>query len=513
MLLPNVQSIMMPAVLPFLLTLALLRPQADVKLPAFPTAWVNATALATETKDGKTIVRLGPPPAGESFNAIGFVIPSPPEDRVMHLTLYLRGKRSAEQPAINAFAYSAKNQILKSSSTQVLLQDGQWTKAEVDLLAPAGTKQLTAFVINTAKTPLDVSDPSLVLGSPRLTALNGSGVLRASSQTAVEGKAGEIRFPVPSPYRDQAPISFKLAANPPEALKSFKLEPRGDNWICVAQIDPPGGRKVVLRWESLVLVRKPSPPVIPRAKFDEAPPDDVKGWLASTAVVQADDPEIKAKATELKKGCEDVETFVRKVIGFTSQNQGTGLAFVSLDAKTALGCGGSCTSRANLAAALLRAGGVPARTVPHLPTWAYGSPLYEHWLAEYWHPDVGWVWVEPTMGVFQPEPSTVAALAVSTIEDESATGKEGQLQWIMPGAAWMSGIQGFGGLTAAAMGDEGAASWCKPERRIDVSSELFSAARNAWPNIVSLAYVSAVDDLAMTGDPAKLIELLTKQKK
>jgi hypothetical protein len=190
--------------------------------------------------------------------------------------------------------------------------------------------------------------------------------------------------------------------------------------------------------------------VLPKAKVI-APPD-VARWTRSTVCVQSDDPAIRAKAELLASGTDDVESYARKVMAFTSTNRGTGAKFDALDAKQALACGGSCTSRANLAAALLRAHGIPARTVSHLPAW-YKGPLYEHWLVEYWHPSVGWVWIEPTLGRFQPAPNKIVVLATSNPEDEDKALDPVHLRSIMPGAAYLSGDEFSKDLIASSLAD------------------------------------------------------------
>ncbi len=160
-------------------------------------------------------------------------------------------------------------------------------------------------------------------------------------------------------------------------------------------------------------------------------------WTRSTACVQSDDPAIREKANELAKGTEGVEAYARRVIEFTAHHQGKeGVPFDTLDARKGLDCGGSCTSRANLAAALLRARGIPARTVAHLPTWS--GPLYEHWLVEYWHPGAGWVWLESSLGQFRPLPCTLVVLGVANPEDEDRAFDPLQTRQVMPGAPHLS---------------------------------------------------------------------------
>jgi hypothetical protein len=115
-------------------------------------------------------------------------------------------------------------------------------------------------------------------------------------------------------------------------------------------------------------------------------PKEAEPWLRPAGCVQSDDPDIRAKAEELARGTADVGEYARRVTRFTTLNPYRGFA-ATLSARDALHCGNTCTGRANLAAALLRARGMPARAEAHLPTWS--GPLFCHWLVEYWHPGVG----------------------------------------------------------------------------------------------------------------------------
>ena len=67
-----------------------------------------------------------------------------------------------------------------------------------------------------------------------------------------------------------------------------------------------------------------------------------------------------------------------------------------LTAVAALTARGSCTSNANLMAALLRASNIPARVVAGYPSWS--GPLQTHYIVEAYVPQFGWYPIEPTMG-------------------------------------------------------------------------------------------------------------------
>lgn len=485
----------------FLAPFALIAFQGGL-LPSFPEAWPRLNVVS-EKRDGGTVAQIAPA-GGDGFSATGAWIQNPPLERELRFSVWLRAVESGSA-AINAFAYGEGQKLIRPFTVTVAVEAGKWVEGRSTIVAPPGTKELRLFVINTASKPLDVSSPRLELGEAKIVSLHGSGLLRASAASPVTGGKGTLLFPIPGPTAESVPVSFVLRSTPPEALEGYTVRRRaGDNWICEARVSPPAGGTATLRWEALVAVRDGAAKTLPKAKFGPVAPT-LASWLTSTPVVQAADPAIRAKAAALRKASPDVETFARKVIEFTSQNEGKGKPHTALDAASAMEQGGSCTNRANLAAALLRAGGVPARTVSHLPVWAYGSPLYEHWLTEYWHPGVGWTRVETTLGRFRPQASSFAPLATASIEDERMTGKPGQIGWIMPGAAWMSGVQGTGALRAG-NGSEGAAAWCRPERKLVVDAALLKAAREAWPRL-AIGHPE-LDATAMTATPEELIQSL-----
>jgi hypothetical protein len=132
------------------------------------------------------------------------------------------------------------------------------------------------------------------------------------------------------------------------------------------------------------------------------------------------------------------------VIKFTTNNPYRAEFMRTLDARDALKCGSSCTGRANLAAALLRARGIPARTVAHLPTWC--GPLFCHWLVEYWHPGVGWVWLEPTLDQPQPPPWTAVVVNVASPADEDDAYAWTKASGVAPGVPRRAARELAGGL-------------------------------------------------------------------
>jgi hypothetical protein len=273
--------------------------------------------------------------------------------------------------------------------------------------------------------------------------LGGPGLIRASESSgagpSTEGAVGTLTFPVPGTYRDQVPLSFSLTCQPPGALKGYRWRRREDgmNWLCDVTLAPPKNGAVV-RWESIVLVDDHKAVDLPTAPKPEVP-EETKRWTRSTGCVQSNDADICAKAEELAKGATDVGEYARRVTHFVATNPLRMNKFWHLDARSALTCGGSCTSRANLGAALLRARGIPARTVAHLPTWS--GPLYEHWLVEYWHPGVGWVWLETSLDQVQPPSWSLVVLNVANPEDEDLAFAPVRKRGVVPGAPHLSVIE------------------------------------------------------------------------
>jgi hypothetical protein len=265
----------------------------------------------------------------------------------------------------------------------------------------------------------------------------------AEVQSTLPGAVGTVTFPVAGVSDTQVPISTKVTAQPSDTLIGYRLRQRPDsmNWLCVVKVRPPSqGAKITV--ETLVLTDdhalRPLP-ILPMPVQKSKIALGVGPWLESTACVQSADPLILKKASQLASGVKTVDEYVRHTLIFTSSNQGTpGAPFTQLDARSGLLCGGSCTNRANLFAALMRANRIPARTVSAMPSYFGQSLYYEHWIAQYWMPSVGWVWVEPTLGQMRVDTSNVVVLSVSSPDDENRAFDPQQEKYAMPGAPYCS---------------------------------------------------------------------------
>lgn len=407
-------------------------------------------------------VRPGP----QMRSSAGVRLSCIPVERELRLSCLLRGSRSGQKLKVYIYAYDGAGKKVRASVLHVSLDHKGWAPFETTFVAPIDTTQLNVWFFNFAGQSAYITQPSLRSGSRVETVPDyntdynapsergATKVIEAHYKAAVraikDGDVGSITFPIPGPYRDQVPLTFTVETKPKAALLGYEIKKREDgiNWVAEVKLKPPA-KGVVISWDSLVLIRGQVETLLPHST-PEAPPHAAP-WLQSTKCVQCSDEEITRKAEELGHKSSDLESFVQNVIQFTSKNRGKkGYEFDSLDAKTAIRTGGSCTSRANLAAALLRARGIPARTVSHLPSWMR-SYFFEHWLVEYWHPGVGWVWIEPTLNEMQPAANEVVVLAVSSPDDENKCDDPVHLRYLMPGGAYLSGCELSEELVAASI--------------------------------------------------------------
>lgn len=208
-----------------------------------------------------------------------------------------------------------------------------------------------------------------------------------------------VLLPLPLAYRRQVPVTYELTVNPPEAATSVTIyQDTPPNHIARVSVVLRSKRdKVDIRFRSLVLVGPSSFNDVPdRAEIPDQWPEPCQPWLQSTWCVNAQHDEIQALSKRIRDDADDVMTLIAGV----QERAGRVLANApgqapDLTAVAALTGRGSCTSCANLVAALLRASHIPARVVAGYPSWS--GPLQTHYLVEAYVPQFGWYPIEPTM--------------------------------------------------------------------------------------------------------------------
>jgi hypothetical protein len=208
-----------------------------------------------------------------------------------------------------------------------------------------------------------------------------------------------VLLPVPPAYRQQVPVTYELAVDPPEAATGITIyQDTPQNHVAKVSVVLGGKRdKVAIKFRSLVLVGPSSFGDVPdRAQIPEQWPEQCQPWLQSTWCVDAQNGRIQALSKEIRDDANDVMTIiagVQKQAGTVFANA-QGQAW-DLTAVAALTGRGSCTSCANLVAALLRASNIPARVVAGYPSWT--GPLQTHYIVEAYVPKFGWYPIESTM--------------------------------------------------------------------------------------------------------------------
>jgi len=232
----------------------------------------------------------------------------------------------------------------------------------------------------------------------------GPGLYRAEGRylvAAMVDKASvRVLIPVPILWRDQIPLDFAAWTEPAGHVASVGLKKteHGFHYAEVKLRNLPKGQKVRFLWAGnvLVLPHRPTPVpkgvALPIAKV----PADVKPWLGSTWCCDTSTPALAAAAAEILEAAKTADAVIpatlTKMKAIYRAAKGR---VVNLTATEALTKRGSCTSCANLGAALLRANGIPARIIAGYPTWS--GPLQTHYVVEYWLPKGGWRLMESTL--------------------------------------------------------------------------------------------------------------------
>ena len=249
---------------------------------------------------------------------------------------------------------------------------------------------------------LEVADVNVpTTGAGRIQGAPGLAVAAYAAKAHVNRDVESVsfRFPLPLAYRDQTPLTFRLLLEPAvEASVEITAGP-GPNRVLELELRGVEQQTdLTLRYESVVLVSPTSFDAVPaKADFPAQWPAEASPWLAATWCCDSEDKRIKAIGAELRAGNADVKAVVNGVLRRSQEifGQASGRV-INLTAVEALDKQGSCTSCANLVAALLRAAGVPARILSGYPLWS--GPLQTHYIVEAYVPGFGWYPVESTLG-------------------------------------------------------------------------------------------------------------------
>lgn len=366
-----------------------------------------------------------------------------PKDHALKISIWIKGKSVSDLAAICVQAWKEGDDHLSgfatTQTTRPLKGDFDWTHAETILVPNEGTSRiiLMAFISGTGEAWFDdvtvepTDKPAADASIHDTTRAGQPGLFMARGAEEFTGhrteRPAEPHFALPLPlcYREQAPLSYRVWTIPEGKLAkaSIRADTTG-GWILEGDLAPlESEQSVELRWESLILCAPRSFDNVPKsAAPPESWPEEARPWLASTWCVQSDDPRIQEIAKRVKGDGKDVMAMIGRAC------TEAGAAFraekgpcQTLTAVEALDHQGSCTSCANLVAALLRGAGVPARILSGYPSWS--GPLQTHYIVEAYVPGYGWYPIESTMLRHPWPPYGQIAVRIIPPEDEGSTAK------------------------------------------------------------------------------------------
>ncbi|RYG34734.1 hypothetical protein EON81_14760 [bacterium] len=263
----------------------------------------------------------------------------------------------------------------------------------------------------------------------------------------------KVTFPLPRNYRGQVPLSFEMKVKPENALVSGRVVEGkcGDRVVELSLKPMKEGKKVDMEWSTIVFADASEreamklPEAVP---FPDRYPREVQPWLISSIYVEATDSRIVTAAAPFKRN--DVVATIKGTLAGSQEilRRQSGMA-TDLSSLQALDKAGSCTSNANLLAALLRANNVPARILAGYPTWSE-RPLQTHYIVEAYVPTYGWYPLESTLGTAGWPCSEMPIVSIVPVEYEN---KGIRRPGIAPGVPYLTlneaseGVVNIGTLT------------------------------------------------------------------
>jgi transglutaminase-like putative cysteine protease len=231
--------------------------------------------------------------------------------------------------------------------------------------------------------------------APGLFEMRGAYTLTPGSQRS--RRNAKMLLPMPLCYREQVPLAYRLVVEPADAVRRVRVyEDRPGNFVAEIEFGKFDKGDVKVEWQAVVLCGARAATAPERAPFPASWPEEARPWARATKYAQADDEEIRAIAARIRGERGDVMAVIGATLDETRKifAAQTGRCR-ELGAVEALERQGSCTSCANLVAALLRANGIPARILAGYPVWS--GPLQTHYNVEAFVPEHGWYLIESTL--------------------------------------------------------------------------------------------------------------------
>jgi hypothetical protein len=412
---------------------------------------------------GTSCLRITVPAEGRQGWPHGAIcrIESAPAGRRVLLSAWVRTESVAPPAGVCVYVggYDTEGRTVSHSRTGTVRSEA-WTRIETQAAVPAEVTHFQVMPFLSGPGTAWVDDIALVDAGPAdklqmrrasMRPPEGPVLALARGQWRFEPEqdaAGfRVWFPIPLCSDDQAPLGFRLEVEPAESLLGYTLRERLlGNWMAELRMaDMAAGSTATVTWEVPALLRPHDYGALPAEIACPAPiPDDVCLWLAATRCVQADHDGIRERAARLRAASPDLLAFARGAVRvFLEAPQGAQAP--TLDAVAALSGWGSCTNHANLAAALLRAAGIPARVLAGYPTWC--GPTQTHYIVQFWAGEYGWVLAESSRGDVPCPSTSQVQVAIAYPEDEDRSfrdfeGEDPHARVAMGGGGfWMSATE------------------------------------------------------------------------
>ncbi|HEV8540726.1 MAG TPA: transglutaminase family protein, partial [Nitrospiraceae bacterium] len=159
--------------------------------------------------------------------------------------------------------------------------------------------------------------------------------------------------------------NYRYTSSPPASSVREKTDPYGNRFLILTWQSPAGEVQIVSEYDIQASVEfLPVAMTAPYPLPSSAVPADVAVYLKPSEQVQSDDKEIRALAAELVKGATTEHEAVTKILHWVVDHLHYQLDPAGYDALyTKREAKGNCQNYTHLAAALLRAAGIPARMV------------------------------------------------------------------------------------------------------------------------------------------------------
>lgn len=311
----------------------------------------------------------------------------------------------------------------------------------------------------------------------------------------------EVLIPLIQLADTQIPLTYTVITDPKDALVECALRSREDlNTVVSLRLRGNRDDEIEIKWASLVLMV---------TNAGAADVDRPEPYLRATSCVQSDAAEITKLAEDLwpTGGTTDVFAVeIQRFIGSLKQKRQPR----SMDALGILESGGNwiCTANANLAAALLRARNVPARSLAVIPVTS--QRLEMHRTVEYFDNNQ-WIQFDPsslhTDIPLKPWQNIVMARTTIADEDVAMTPRMGTSLGCPSGHELE--ILGRG---ISPWGQDFFWTVAKPLAEFEIGNEAVNLANEEWSRFLETGRLSQAQiQAAMATDGDALVEALRRK--